>query len=156
MPRRRHSSATRGQQLGNVQPLLEDAPTARTAARTRQSSSDQPNEKHDREVLAAFCRAIDQRLNRSGPIARGERKNGAPPGRLRTMTAELDAEGTLIAGLSPRVSQTLEHLLAGDSEKQIAGKLQLSRHTVHVYVKSLYKTFDVNSRGELLARFVRR
>lgn len=58
------------------------------------------------------------------------------------------------AGLSPRLAQTLARLLAGDSEKQIAARLQLSRHTVHVYVKSLYRHFNVNSRGELLAHFL--
>jgi DNA-binding NarL/FixJ family response regulator len=58
-------------------------------------------------------------------------------------------------GLSPRMQQTLEALIAGDSEKQIALKLQLSQHTIHVYVKQLYKRFGANSRGELLARFVR-
>lgn len=56
--------------------------------------------------------------------------------------------------LSPRMRQTLQRLLAGDSEKQIAVHLGLSRHTVHVYVKAIYKSFDVQSRGELLARFV--
>ena len=55
-------------------------------------------------------------------------------------------------GLSPRMRQTLELLLAGDSEKQAARKLKLSQHTVHVYAKSLYKHFGVSSRGELLAR----
>lgn len=58
-------------------------------------------------------------------------------------------------GLSPRMRQTLEALMAGDSEKQIAIKLKVSQHTVHVYVKKLYKRFGANSRGELLARFVR-
>jgi DNA-binding CsgD family transcriptional regulator len=58
-------------------------------------------------------------------------------------------------GLSPRMRQTLEGLVAGDSEKQIAGKLGISQHTIHVYVKQLYKRFDANSRGELLARFIR-
>jgi DNA-binding CsgD family transcriptional regulator len=58
-------------------------------------------------------------------------------------------------GLSPRMRQTLEALIAGDSEKQIAIKLHVSQHTVHVYVKQLYKRFGANSRGELLARFVR-
>jgi DNA-binding CsgD family transcriptional regulator len=56
--------------------------------------------------------------------------------------------------LSRRERQTLELLLAGDAEKQIAARLSISRNTVHVYVKSLYKRFDVNSRGELLARWV--
>jgi DNA-binding CsgD family transcriptional regulator len=59
------------------------------------------------------------------------------------------------AGLSPRHVQTLMRLLAGDSEKQIARHLGVSHHTVHVYVKALYRHFDVSSRGELLARFVR-
>lgn len=58
-------------------------------------------------------------------------------------------------GLSPRMRQTLEALIAGDSEKQIAIKLHVSQHTVHVYVKQLYKRFGANSRGELLARFIR-
>lgn len=53
------------------------------------------------------------------------------------------------------MKQTLQRLLAGDSEKQIAAHLGLSPHTIHVYVKALYKRFDVASRGELLARFVR-
>ena len=50
--------------------------------------------------------------------------------------------------------QTLGHLLTGDSEKQIAAKLEISQHTVHVYVKQLYKRFNANSRGELLAKFI--
>ncbi len=58
------------------------------------------------------------------------------------------------AGLPPRQSQTLGRLLAGDSEKQIAARLKISRHTVHVYVKSLYRRYGVSSRGELTARFI--
>ena len=58
-------------------------------------------------------------------------------------------------GLSPRMRQTLERLVAGDSERQIALKLNISQHTVHVYVKQLYKRFNASSRGELLARFIR-
>jgi DNA-binding CsgD family transcriptional regulator len=56
--------------------------------------------------------------------------------------------------VAPRIRETLRCLLVGDSEKQIAGKLGISQHTVHVYVKRLYRHYDVNSRGELLARFV--
>jgi DNA-binding CsgD family transcriptional regulator len=54
--------------------------------------------------------------------------------------------------LPPRLSQTLEELLAGSSEKQIANKLELSRHTIHNYVKALHQRFGVSSRGELLAK----
>jgi DNA-binding CsgD family transcriptional regulator len=52
------------------------------------------------------------------------------------------------------VRPVLRRLLAGDAEKQAAYKLGLSPHTVHEYTKLLYRTFHVNSRGELLAQFV--
>lgn len=57
--------------------------------------------------------------------------------------------------LPPRVRQVLDCLLEGDSEKQIAQRLQLSRPTVHQYVGVIYHHFAVQSRGELLARWVR-
>ena len=53
--------------------------------------------------------------------------------------------------LPPRLSQTLNALLEGCSEKQIAIKLELSRHTIHNYVKALHQRLGVSSRGELLA-----
>lgn len=56
--------------------------------------------------------------------------------------------------LSPRLRDVLYGLLRGDGEKQIAHALRLSPHTVHEYVKLLYATFDVASRGELLAKFI--
>jgi DNA-binding CsgD family transcriptional regulator len=59
-------------------------------------------------------------------------------------------------GLAPRVRQTLDALLQGDSEKQIAARFGLQRTTVHGYVRQLYKHFGVRSRGELMARFVKR
>ena len=57
--------------------------------------------------------------------------------------------------LSPRMRQTLDGLLRGEAEKEIAARLKVSPHTVHVYVKQLYKRFEVSSRGELLAKFIR-
>jgi DNA-binding CsgD family transcriptional regulator len=57
--------------------------------------------------------------------------------------------------LSPRQRETLQHLLAGLGEKQIATRLGLSPNTVHHYVKALYRHFGVSSRSELLARWVR-
>jgi DNA-binding CsgD family transcriptional regulator len=61
---------------------------------------------------------------------------------------------TQIASLPLRLRPVLQRLLAGDAEKQVALKLGLSPHTVHEYTKMLYRTFNVNSRGELLAQFV--
>jgi DNA-binding CsgD family transcriptional regulator len=81
-----------------------------------------------RKLVAEFCKLVGEQVGR--PVLPGE-------------------------GLAPRLRQTLQRLLAGDSEKQIASRLGVSPHTVHVYVKSLYRHYDVCSRGELLARFVR-
>jgi DNA-binding CsgD family transcriptional regulator len=69
----------------------------------------------------------------------------APP------TTEVD-----IDSLPARLRPVLGRLLAGDAEKQAAITLGLSRHTVHEYTKTLYRRFGVNSRGELLAKFVAR
>lgn len=60
------------------------------------------------------------------------------------------------AGLTRRQRDTLELLLEGMSEKQVAGELGLSRSTVHDYVVSLHRHFDVMSRGELLSYFIKR
>lgn len=56
------------------------------------------------------------------------------------------------SALPPRLSQTLDQLLEGRSEKEIALRLELSPHTIHNYVKALHQRFGVSSRGELLAR----
>ena len=58
------------------------------------------------------------------------------------------------AELSPRAIETLKGLLEGLSEKQVAKRLALSKHTVHSYVKALYRRFEVNSRSELLAIWI--
>jgi DNA-binding CsgD family transcriptional regulator len=57
--------------------------------------------------------------------------------------------------LSPRMRQTLRCLLVGDQEKEIARHLKLSQNTIHVYVKALYRKYQVSCRGELLSKFLR-
>ncbi len=57
-----------------------------------------------------------------------------------------------VTQLSPRLRQTLDGLLAGLSEKQLARQLGLSSHTVHDYVKALHKRLDVSNRAELIAK----
>src|SRR5665213_1499629 len=90
-------------------------------------SEDTANQK--RKMVADFCRLA------------GSENSQSPTKQIR--------------GLCQRHIQTLDRLLAGDSEKQIARHLGISQHTIHVYVKAVYRRFDVNSRGELLARWVR-
>jgi DNA-binding CsgD family transcriptional regulator len=60
------------------------------------------------------------------------------------------------ADLPPRVRQTLRCLLEGDSDKQIATRLDVSRLTVNQYTKMIFAHFGVSSRAELLARWIRR
>ncbi|MBS0206781.1 MAG: FHA domain-containing protein [Planctomycetes bacterium] len=47
-------------------------------------------------------------------------------------------------------------LLEGQQEKEVATSLGISIHTVHWHVKAIYRTFSVATRGELLARGLRR
>jgi len=47
---------------------------------------------------------------------------------------------------------TLRGLTRGRSEKRLAAELRLSPHTVHDYIKVLYRHFGVQSRSELVAR----
>lgn len=54
-----------------------------------------------------------------------------------------------------RVRETLERLLDGHSEKQIATSLAISPNTVHVYVKQIYRKYRVNSRAELLSLWIK-
>lgn len=68
---------------------------------------------------------------------------------------DLTPAAGIAAGLSPRQRQTLEFLLAGHSEKEIADFMRLSRNTVHHHVKALHRHFGVSSRSELLARWVK-
>ena len=97
------------------------------------AKSERPFSERDSEVLALFHSHV------------GALYHVAPP-------PEVEA----VNSLPPRLRPVLMHLLEGDAEKQVAGKLGLSRHTIHAYTKDLYRRFGVNSRGELLARFRRR
>jgi DNA-binding CsgD family transcriptional regulator len=60
-----------------------------------------------------------------------------------------------ISTLSPRLRDVLACLLEGDSEQQIAVRIGLTRDTTHQYVKAIYRRLNINTRGELMARFVR-
>ena len=57
--------------------------------------------------------------------------------------------------LPPRLAQVLERLLRGDGIKQVARELRLSVWTVREHVQRLYRHFGVNTREELMAKFVR-
>jgi DNA-binding CsgD family transcriptional regulator len=57
--------------------------------------------------------------------------------------------------LSPRQRQVLALLQRGLGEKQVAAELDVSPHTVHDYVKAIYRQHGVSSRAELLTQLAR-
>jgi DNA-binding CsgD family transcriptional regulator len=60
------------------------------------------------------------------------------------------------ADLAPLARRVLRCFLEGDSDKQAAARLGLTRHTVNGYAKAFYRHFGVVTLAELLARWVRR
>lgn len=55
--------------------------------------------------------------------------------------------------LSPRERMTLDLLIQGYTRDEIAGYLEISKHTVNQYAKSVFRHFGVHSQVELIARF---
>lgn len=72
---------------------------------------------------------------------------------LRVMTAvrQRRAESPNF-GLSERLHQVLELMVAGKTIPQVAKVLRLSPATVHGYVKDIYKKLNVHNRVELVGR----
>jgi DNA-binding NarL/FixJ family response regulator len=58
--------------------------------------------------------------------------------------------------LTPRQRAVLFGLIQGKCEKQIAGSLGLSVHTVHIYIKGIYEEYGVHSRTELFSQCILR
>lgn len=56
--------------------------------------------------------------------------------------------------LPPRLCRVLDELLAGYSEKEIAGRLGYRPATVHKYIEYLYRAYGVSSRPELMALWI--
>ncbi len=56
------------------------------------------------------------------------------------------------AQLSPRRRETLDLLLAGLSHQEVSERMGISPHTVHGYVKDLYRHFGQHSRAALVTR----
>lgn len=60
------------------------------------------------------------------------------------------------ADLPPLARRVLRCLLEGNTDKQAASRLGITRHTVNQYAKVIFRHFGVRSRPELLAQWVRR
>ncbi len=55
-------------------------------------------------------------------------------------------------GLTPRESEVVQAALDDMSESEIAGKLEISRHTVHAHIERVYRKLGVSSRVQLVVR----
>lgn len=63
---------------------------------------------------------------------------------------------TEIDRLSKREREVLEHLSQGVPYKEIADVLSLSIDTVRIHIKGIYSKLHVHSRGEAVAKFLRK
>jgi DNA-binding CsgD family transcriptional regulator len=70
---------------------------------------------------------------------------------LCRLWTDVPPERSAAQTLPPRLKQVANLLLTAKSEKQIAFELGLSRHSIHSYVKTLYKRLNVSSRSEFIA-----
>jgi len=72
---------------------------------------------------------------------------------LRVMTAlKSQRQESPDFGLSERLQQVLDLMVAGKTIPQVAKALRLSATTVHGYVKDIYKKLNVHNRAELVGR----
>ncbi len=56
--------------------------------------------------------------------------------------------------LSPAQQRVFRELLLGFTEKEVANRLHVAPSTVHNHIRKIYERLGVNSRAELLSRFV--
>jgi DNA-binding NarL/FixJ family response regulator len=71
---------------------------------------------------------------------------GAPP----------EATPPLMARLTPREQEILEHLSRGYVDKEIAQRLGISAWTVHGHLRSLFRKLQVHTRTEAVVRYLQK
>jgi DNA-binding CsgD family transcriptional regulator len=79
----------------------------------------------------------------------GARLFGRPP---RPETFEANTRAMASLGISDREFEVLEQLAAGRSNKEIAGRLNVSPNTVKTHVTNLYGKLEVKRRTEAILR----
>ncbi len=67
----------------------------------------------------------------------------------------LACDDTARPTLPPRLAETLEQLLSGQSPSHMARAMGISLETVREHIHRLYRYFNVHSREELMAKFVK-
>lgn len=69
---------------------------------------------------------------------------------------EVGERTAAVERLSPREQEVLDHLAKGAAYKDIADRLGLSIDTVRMNVRGIYRKLQVHSRGEAVAKYLRR
>mgnify|MGYP001557800687 CR=1 FL=1 len=99
------------------------------------------------------CRELDRPATRAAACSDGDARSqlGAVIGRL----FETEAKGTLTAlALSHKDAEAIQAILCGDSEKEAAARLGISRRAVHSRLEGLHVRFSVHSRTELVVKIL--
>jgi DNA-binding NarL/FixJ family response regulator len=65
------------------------------------------------------------------------------------------AEKPTFVKLSEKEKEVLKHLVDGLSYKMIAGKVNVSFHTIHTHIRNIYDKLHVNSKGEAINKAIK-
>jgi DNA-binding CsgD family transcriptional regulator len=85
------------------------------------------------------CRAVRTKAGTVLVVTRSESEGTSSRNRLRSL------------GLTPREAEVLQHLTRGRSNREIAGKLDVSLSTVKRHLESVYRKLGVTNRTEAAA-----
>lgn len=105
----------------------------------------------DAERTAAEQAAAEQIIATGGRLSKVAARELAAAGRRLSHPGDASPDA-----LTPRARTVLHHWVDGLLEKEVAGVLEVSDGTVHKQVHRIYRHFNVSSRGELQALFLRR
>jgi len=98
------------------------------------------------EILDAICQVHQGNSPMSGHIA-------------RKVVQYFNQRGSTeqeVEKLSKREREVLDHLAQGIAYKEIADVLSLSIDTVRMHIKGIYGKLHVHSRGEAVAKYLRK
>src|SRR5262249_29168778 len=90
------------------------------------------------------------------PTRRPFRVRGGRAGISVSWMVRAQATASPADALPPRVRETLDQLMTGASDKEIARRLGISHNTVRQYVRSLLRAYRVESRLQLVSTMLAR
>jgi DNA-binding NarL/FixJ family response regulator len=82
-------------------------------------------------------------------------KGGSPitPAIARKVFDFFNSKNNVTENLNEREQQVVQGIVNGLSYKLVAAELNISIDTVRKYIKSVYRKLQINSKGELIARY---